>query len=146
MTEDLPAARIPDNARRRVPGMIYLAVAAACVALWLARGDAVLVNRGLLIAAVLLGAAGAYHLLAAAPLRVQETEALAAATQAVGFPVTSASAQLGWRGLRSRPTWRVLVFSAEDPPARRGLVLVDAVDGSIVAHLVELNAPTPEGP
>jgi len=43
---------------------------------------------------------------------------------------------LGWRGLRSRPTWRILLYSAEDPPARRGLVLVDGVDGTVVDHYV----------
>ena len=62
-----------------------------------------------------------------------------AATREVGFAVGHASAQLGWRGLRSRPTWRILLYSAEDPPATRGLVLVDGVDGEIVAHFTEDN-------
>jgi hypothetical protein len=44
-----------------------------------------------------------------------------------------------WRGLRSRPTWRVLVYSAESPPRQRSLVLVDAVDGTVVEHLTEDN-------
>jgi hypothetical protein len=33
----------------------------------------------------------------------------------------------------------VLVYSAEDPPRRRGLVLVDAIDGSVKEHLVQEN-------
>ena len=33
----------------------------------------------------------------------------------------------------------MLVYSAEDPPAHRGLVLVDAVDGTIVEYYVEEN-------
>jgi hypothetical protein len=33
----------------------------------------------------------------------------------------------------------VLCYSAEDPPAERGLVLVDAIDGHIVEHLREEN-------
>jgi hypothetical protein len=41
--------------------------------------------------------------------------------------------------VRSRPTWRVLCYSAEDPPAQRGLVLVDAVDGRVIEHLREEN-------
>jgi len=42
----------PDNARRRVQGALYLAVAAACLVLRLAAGsDAVLVNDGFLWAA-----------------------------------------------------------------------------------------------
>ena len=46
---------------------------------------------------------------------------------------------MGWRGLLSRPTWRILLYSAENPPAKRGLVLVDGVDGEIVEHFVEDN-------
>ena len=70
---------------------------------------------------------------------LDENEALVAANRAVGFPVGHASAQLGWRGVLSRPTWKMLVYSAEDPPAHRGLVLVDAVDGTIVEYYVEEN-------
>jgi hypothetical protein len=33
----------------------------------------------------------------------------------------------------------VLVYSTEDPPRRRGLVLVDAVDGTVGEHMVEDN-------
>jgi hypothetical protein len=61
------------------------------------------------------------------------------ATRTAGFPVGHASAQLGWRGLRSRPVWRILVYSIEEPPDQRGLVLVDAVDGHVVEHFVESN-------
>ena len=33
----------------------------------------------------------------------------------------------------------MLVYSAEDPPVNRGLVLVDAIDGTIVEFFVEEN-------
>ncbi len=82
---------------------------------------------------------GCYALLAATPLRIREVEALAAASGRVGFPVGHAAAQMGWRGLRSRPTWRILLYSAENPPASRGLVLVDGADGRIVEQYVEAN-------
>jgi hypothetical protein len=129
----------PDNKRRRAPGALYALVGLALVALWLVRGDGVLVNAGLLVAGIALVVIGAYHLVAGQHLAVDQTDALAAAGREVGFAVGHASAQLGWRGLRSRPTWRILLYSAEDPPASRGLVLVDGVDGSIVAHFVEDN-------
>jgi hypothetical protein len=130
----------PDNNRRRIPGAIYLATAAACLALWATRHDnGVLVNGGFLWVAVLLAAIGVYHLVAGVRLAVDETDALVAATREVGFAVGHASAQLGWRGLVSRPTWRILLYSAEDPPERRGLVLVDGVDGAIVGQFVERN-------
>ena len=130
----------PDNSRRRVPGAIYLVAAAACLGLWVARGSGgVLVNEGMAVAAAILGGAGAFNLLAGHRLGVRETDALVAASRRVGFPVGHASAQLAWRGLRSRPTWRILLYSAEDPPDKRGLVLVDGVDGHVVDHLVEDN-------
>ena len=100
-----------------------------------------LVNAGMLWAA--LGARPDRRLPPAVglDLDVDEQDALVAATKRVGFPVGHASAQLGWRGLRSRPTWRILLYSAENPPATRGLVLVDGVDGEIIDWFTE---PNPE--
>ncbi|MDQ1446026.1 MAG: hypothetical protein QOI20_2490 [Acidimicrobiaceae bacterium] len=130
----------PDNSRRRIPGLIYLGTAAGCLALYLRRGDGgILVNRGFLAAAAALAVIGVYHLTSGWRLAVRETDALVAATRLVGFPVGHASAQLAWRGLRSRPTWRILLYSADEPPTKRGLVLVDGVDGRTVAHFVEDN-------
>jgi len=131
----------PNNNRRRVPGYLYLAMAAGCVALWAAkRGDAAsIVNEGLLWAAAALVAAGAYCLLSGFDLDVDEQDALVLATRTVGFPVGHASAQMGWRGIRSRPTWRILCYSAENPPERRALLLIDGVDGEVVDWFVEDN-------
>jgi hypothetical protein len=130
----------PNNNRRRVPGYLYLLIGAGCIALWAVAGsDAVLVNVGYLAAGLALIVIGAYHLLAGWNLDVDERDALVAATERVAFPVGHASAQLGWRGLASRPTWRILLYSAENPPTRRGLVLVDGVDGEIVAAFTEAN-------
>ncbi|HEX9969189.1 MAG TPA: hypothetical protein VGB03_03550 [Acidimicrobiales bacterium] len=132
--------QFPDNNRRRIPGVLYLAFAAACLALWLAYGDGgVLVNDGFLWVAVGLAAAGAYNLVAGSRLAVREADALVVATRTVGFPVGHASAQLGWRGLLSRPTWRILLYSADEPPTKRGLVLVDGIDGQVAGHFVEDN-------
>jgi len=145
LPEDLNAAGyvgpylFPNNNRRRVPGYLYLGLAALCVAVWAVVDDSPYVNGGLLLAAALLAVIGAYQLLSGWNLDIDEQDALVAATRAVGFPVGHASAQMGWRGLRSRPTWRILLYSAENPPARRGLVLVDGVDGQIVEQFVEDN-------
>lgn len=131
----------PNNNRRRIPGYLYLGGGAGCVLAWAVtgRGDGVLVNGGFLFAGILLVVLGAYQLIAGWDLDVDERDALVAATREVGFAVGHASAQLGWRGLRSRPTWRILLYSAEDPPKTRGLVLVDGCDGEIVAHFTEDN-------
>jgi hypothetical protein len=130
----------PDIRRRRAPAYAYLILAAGLGLLWVTHSDSkVLVNRGFLAGAIALALIGVYHLIAAWPLAVKDTDALLAAAGKVGFPVGHASAQLGWRGLRSRPTWRILLYSSEDPPATRGLVLVDAVDGEVLEQIVEDN-------
>lgn len=132
----------PNNNRRRIPGYLYLFTAAACLVLWFLRGDqGVLVNDGFMFAAALLAAIGAYHLIAGWDLDIDESDALVAASAAVGFPIGHASAQMGWRGLRSRPTWRILIYSAENPPLQRGFVMVDGVNGEVLEHFVE---PNPE--
>ena len=144
--------RFPDNSRRRYPGILYLVLAAGCLGLWIARHDGgVLVNGGFLLAAVLLTIAGVISITSGWRMHVDEKDALVAATTAAGFPVGHASAQLAWRGLRSRPTWRILAYSAEEPPKRRAFVLIDAVDRRTVDQIVEdnpeswdLDATTPD--
>ena len=147
LPEDLDAAgyvgpyMFPNNNRRRIPAYLYWAMSAITIAVWVARqgSDPMLVNVGVVVAAVVLALIGVYSFVAGWNLDVDESDALVAATRQVGFPVGHASAQMGWRGLLSRPTWRILLYSADDPPEKRGLVLVDGVDGSIVEWFVEDN-------
>ena len=129
----------PDISRRRITAVILLLTGAGCLALVAARHGGVLVNRGFLGAGIAFVLLGAYWLAAAYPLKVKELDALGIAAKEVGFPIGHASAQLGWRQLRSRPTWRILLYSADDPPSQRGLVLVDAVTGAVQGHYVEDN-------
>lgn len=132
--------QFPDNKRRRIPAVMYLVLGLGAAAIGLAAGDeGVLVNTGVVVAGFGLALFGVYSWFAGYPLKIDENDALLAATRQAGFAVGHASAQLGWRGLRSRPTWRMLLYSADDPPSKRGLVLVDGVDGSIVDHLFEDN-------
>jgi hypothetical protein len=136
---DHDAYVFPNNNRRRIPGYLYLAMAAVLIVLALWRGDGVFVNRGFLFAGLLLAAFGLYSIVAGWDLNVDERDALVAATGHVGFPVGHASAQMGWRGLLSRPTWRILLYSADEPPSKRGFVLVDGVEGEVVESFVEDN-------
>jgi hypothetical protein len=133
--------QFPDNSRRRRPAYLYFGVSVVCVVVWLLRRghDPVLVNRGLLWAAMLLTAVGVLSFTSGWRMHVDEKQALVAAQGAVGFAVGHASAQQVWRGFRSRPTWRVLVYSSENPPRQRSLVLIDAIDGTVVEHLTEDN-------
>jgi hypothetical protein len=97
------------------------------------------VNGGLVFAGAVLAAMSIVSLTSGWRMTVNESDALVVATRKVGFAVGHASAQQVWRGLRSRPTWRIFCYSAEEPPLRRGLVLVDAVNGDVVECLIEDN-------
>lgn len=126
----------PDIRRRRIAGAILVVVGGGSLL-----GGALSANTALVVTGAALLAAAGYHFLAAWHLAVDQTEALAVASRTAGFPVGHASAQLGWRGLRSRPSWRVLLYSADDPPSERGLVELDAVDGMVLGSYTE---PNPE--
>jgi len=126
----------PTMERRRIPATMYLVLGAICVLGWLQSG-----NGGLLGAAIFLGLVAAYHYACAWPLTIDQTEALLIASRTVGFAVGHSSAQLAWHGLRARPVWRILLYSAESPPVMRGLVQIDAVDGTVMGQYTE---PNPE--
>ena len=146
LPEDLDAAGyvgpylFPNNSRRRIAGVLYLLIGVAAIVLTLVAGaDAVLLNGGFIAGGAALIGFGLYCLQGGWNLAIDENDALVAATREVGFPVGHASAQLAWRGLRSRPTWRILLYANQAPPDSRGLVLVDGVNGAVVGCFVEDN-------
>jgi len=126
----------PTMERRRIPATMYLVLAVLCLLGWLQSS-----NGGLLGAAIFLGLVAAYHYACAWPLTIDQTEALLIASRTVGFAVGHSSAQLAWHGLRARPVWRILLYSADEPPTMRGLVQIDAVDGAVMGEYTE---PNPE--
>lgn len=130
-----------DNRRRRIPGVLYILLGVVVGAIWLARrgGDPILINTGMAVAALLLILLGGYALVTAWSLDVDEENALRIVAVDAGRPMGHAAAQLGWRGWLSRPTWRILWYSAEDPPLQRGLAFVDAHDGRVIDSMVEDN-------
>ena len=131
----------PNNSRRRIPGVIYVVLGALCILvyLWRKDDDPLFVNGGTMGAGIGLVLFGLYCIQAGWDLAIDERDALVIATRTAGFPVGHASAQLGWRGLRSRPTWRILVYSNEPMPTKRGLVMVDGVNGDVVGSFLEDN-------
>jgi hypothetical protein len=135
------AYRFPDNSRRRVPAAIYLVL--GLVAAGLGASGGARVNSGTLVAGVGLIIFALYGLLAGRRMAIDERAALGSAQRELGFPIGHASAQQVWHGVASRPTWRVLAYSAEEPPRQRALVLVDAIDGRVLEHLVENNPEEP---
>jgi len=132
---------IPNNSRRRAAGALYLFIGTVFAATWLvARGaDSALLNVGFLAAGLALLALGGHHILTGKELQIDDTDALKLASAAVPFNLGHASAQMGWRGWLSRPTWKVLIYSNEPQPAQRALVRLDGFSGAVVDMLVEDN-------
>jgi hypothetical protein len=145
LPEDLDASAavnitFPNNNRRRIPAVLYIIIGSASIAAYVAnKGTTPLVDVGLVWAGALLIVFGLYGLVAGRRLRIDETEALVSANAWSKFAVGHASAQMTWRGLLSRPAWRLLLYSAEDPPQRRAFVIVDGIDGSVIEGFEEAN-------
>ncbi len=137
MPDDLDANvlgpyEVPDPVRRRRSGMVYVG-AAVITALGIAAG----LPTGMWIVVGLFLLIAVYHLAAGTHLVVKEAEALNKANAATEFPVGHASAVLGFDGFLAKPTWNVLVFSADEPPSERGLVRVDGRNGEVLETYTE---------
>lgn len=109
--------RFPDPVRRLIPAVIYL-VAAVIVALTISP-----------VPALLLAGLGIWHAISAFSLGVDQEEAMIKAASAVPFSVGHASAAITFHGLRARPRWSVILYSAAEPPDQRALVVLDAKTG-----------------
>lgn len=130
----------PNNNRRRIPAAMYIVIGLGCIGAYLGlEATSALVNAGILAAGVVLVLFGVYGMFAGVTLRVDEADALVTASAQVGFAVGHASAQQVWHGWMSRPTWRILLYSAENPPRMRGIVLIDGVTGDVMEWFAEDN-------
>jgi hypothetical protein len=123
----------PEPTRRRTAGWVFL-VAAAITAL--------VIEGGWLPAIGLVGLA-VWNFGSAWPLAVDESQALSIAGTVVDFPIGHASAAVTFSGVRSRPRWSVVLYSAEEPPDLRALVVVDAVSGEVVGAPYVEDVPAP---
>ena len=100
--------RFPSPERRRIAGWIYLG-AAVLIGL--------IINGGWIASMGLVGLA-AWHFASAWPLNINEMEAMTKAASAVDFPIGHSSASVRFVGVRSRPRWSVVMYSATEPPDR----------------------------
>lgn len=128
--------RFPDPRRRRVASLLYLA-GAVVVGMLAVSQPAAWVGVGIL---VLLAA---WHAVSSWPLGIEQEEALERAAREVPFAVGHASAAVTFAGIRARPRWHVVLYSAEDPPRRRALVQFDAVDGEREGDVYVEDVPAP---
>lgn len=145
LPEDLDISQVeapvefPNNNRRRIPALMYLILGAAAIVLSIVKEGSPTVNNGLRLGGIALILFAVYGFVTGVRMRIDEQEAFAAASAAMDFPTGHASAQQVWLGWLSRPTWRILLYSNENPPAHRGMVLVDAVSGAVKQHYSEVN-------
>lgn len=114
--------RFPSPTRRRISGWIYV----------IAAGVSVFAFEGGWIVAIGFAALAVWQFLSSWPLNVDEHEAMTTAAASVEFAIGHSSASVRFHGWRSRPRWSVMLYSAAEPPDRRALVVVDAVDGEVV--------------
>ncbi len=145
LDEYVGVTTFPDPGRRRIVGLGWIAVGAVAFAITASNGtDGVLVNNGLVGFAIACALIGLYHVVAGTSLKIRETDALVIASKEVGFPIGHASAQLGFQGLLAKPTWRILVYSADNPPTKRGMVLINGRTGTVLGNYVEDNPEDPK--
>jgi hypothetical protein len=125
--------RVLDTAKRRRAGVVYIAMAfvAGVVAastqiqlLWLTAVGPLLVLAG-------------YQFLGGWKFQVTDMEAIEKASERVSFTTGHGSATLGYRGLRARPVWEVLVYGDGPAPRFQALVTIDAVSGEVTGTFEE---------
>ena len=145
LPEDLEPAygageyQIPNTDKRKLAGYLYITSGLVFVFLNLLFNDSPLVNKGFFISGICIVLFGLYNLYASVRCTIDEKEALDIASESVGFQIGPASAQLMWRGFRSRPVWRLLTYSSESIPLSRAVILIDASSGKVLEQVVEEN-------
>ena len=116
-----------DTAKRRRAGRVYLVMAGIAGAIAVATSIQLL----WLTTVVPLIALAGYQFLGGWKMQVTDMEAIEKASGQTSFGVGHGSATLGYRGLRARPVWEVLVFGAGPAPRFQALVTIDAVSGEV---------------
>lgn len=119
--------RVLDTAKRRRAGGVYLAVSLVAAAITVATGIQLLWLTAVVPLVVLAG----YQFVGGWKMQVTDMEAIEKASDRVSFTTGHGSATLGYRGLRARPVWEVLVYGDGPSPSFQALVTIDAVSGEI---------------
>ena len=130
--------RFPSPVRRVIGARIYVAAGFLAVLGALAN-----LGTGLWVMALGLAAMSYVHYRTAWSPGIRQEQALHMAAILSPFPVGHASAALGFVGLRSRPVWNLVLYSAEDPPRSRALVRLDAVSGRQMDEVYTEQLPQP---
>jgi len=119
--------RILDTAKRRRAGVVYIVMAVLCGAVVIATQ----IQLMWLTAVGFLVLLAVYQFLGGWKMQVTDMEAIEKASDRVSLTTGHGSATLGYRGLRARPVWEVLVYGDGPSPRFQALVTIDAVSGEV---------------
>jgi hypothetical protein len=125
--------RILDTARRRHAAVVYVAMAIGAAAIAMTTS----IQLVWLTAVLPLALLALYQFLGGWKMQVTDLEAIETAAENVSFGVGHGSATLGYRGLRARPVWEVLVFGDGAAPRFQALVTIDGVSGEVTGTYEE---------
>ena len=120
--------QFPSPKKRKTASFSIAAVSLFCILLGFNSG-----NNSMIFGGIAFLVVAAIFFAAAWPLNVNDLKALTTAASQAPFSVGHASAQLCFTGWASKPRWRVVVFSTDEPPSQRGMVEIDAVSKEIVS-------------
>lgn len=98
-------------------------------------------NTSLIVAGIISVLIGTLFFALAWELNAKDIDALTLAAAQAPFSVGHASAQLCFTGFASKPTWRVVVFSSDEPPTQRGLVEISAITKEIKSTFFDMEEP-----
>ena len=128
--------QFPSPYKRKTAAYFIVAIALVTIAMGIYSG-----NLSLIVAGIVSVIIGSLFFALGWELNAKDLEALTLAASQAPFSVGHASAQLCFVGWASKPSWRVVVFSSDDPPTQRGLVEIDAVSKKITSTFFDLEEP-----
>ena len=128
--------QFPSPRKRKTAAMFILTIALISIGLGINSS-----NTSLIVAGIISLVIGALFFLLGWELNAKDLEALTLAASQAPFSVGHASAQLCFTGWASKPTWRVVVFSSDEPPTQRGLVEISAVTKEITSTFFDMEEP-----
>ena len=120
--------QFPTPRKRRTAALSILVISVACLVIGIYAKNTSMVFGGSFFIFV-----GAFFVICGWPLNVKDLDALTSTATQAPFSVGHASAQLSFTGWLSKPVWRVVVFSSDEPPSQRGLVEINAVSKEIIS-------------
>lgn len=120
--------QFPTPRKRRTASISIFIISISAVAIGFFSSNTAMLFGGLFMAFI-----GAIFFFCGWPLKIKDLDALTLAAKNSPFSVGHASAQLSFTGWFSKPLWRVVVFSSDEPPSQRGLVEIDGISGKIVS-------------